>query len=323
VKAIRRAINGANINRLRFWIQLVALVLLVYGGYVGIELGNSLPVLSCGYNPQGHAGLCFLLPLQHNLSGALFRLFRIAAGGFLIAVLWFLLWFVVLNKAWCGFICPLGTLQDWLTALRRRFHVRNARFTLAQFRALTRIKYVLLALAILLPLGVGAGWLHRDLNAPFCAICPGKTIVPLLNGNAQYFAIDFSSSVSIMLSTLCMVTTGLFFAGSFGRKRFWCFLCPMSALHYLLSKAALLRLRKDGAKCTRCGDCYRVCDMEIAGIADDVVARDIMRDDCMLCLKCVAACPEDGALKATFAGATLYEATSDGFVRRMDKGGRK
>ncbi len=93
----------------------------------------------------------------------------------------------------------------------------------------------------------------------------------------------------------------------------------MSALQYLFSKPALLNLKKDGDKCTRCGDCYRVCDMEIREIADDVEQPRIMQDDCILCLKCVAACPEDGALKATFLGKTIFESTEAGFIKRMNR----
>jgi hypothetical protein len=40
----------------------------------------------------------------------------------------------------------------------------------------------------------------------------------------------------------------------------------------------------------------------------------------MLCLKCVAACPEDGCLKASFLGLPLYESTAEGFfTRRLKK----
>jgi ferredoxin-type protein NapH len=49
------------------------------------------------------------------------------------------------------------------------------------------------------------------------------------------------------------------------------------------------------------------------------VRKDIMTDDCIMCMKCVAACPEEGALKATFAGAPIFESTVEGFVKRMNK----
>ncbi|KIL99434.1 4Fe-4S ferredoxin iron-sulfur binding domain protein [Paramagnetospirillum magnetotacticum MS-1] len=317
---LKAAVDGVNFNRFRFWLQAFFFVLVIYGGYLGIELGNSLPMLSCGYNNEGRIGMCFLMPLQHELGWTWAKLFSWAITSLLTTFAVFVLWFVAINKGWCGFVCPLGTLQDWMTALRRRLGIRYSRYTLGQFKQLTRIKYVLLALAVLIPLGVGGGWFHNDMKLPFCSICPGKMIIPLLTGNTQYFTVDFSTKTAMVMSALGMLTTGLFFVGSFVKKRFWCFYCPMSALHYLFSKLAVLRLVKDGGKCTRCGDCYRVCDMEIKEIADDIRVGDIMMDDCTLCLKCVAACPETGALKANFAGRAIFEATEAGFIKRMNKG---
>lgn len=317
---LKASVDTVNFNRFRFWFQAACFALVIYGGYLGIELGNSLPMLSCGYNSEGRIGMCFLMPLQHELAWDSAKLFSLAGLSFLAGFGAFLLWFVALNKGWCGFVCPLGTLQDWITAIRKRMSIRYSRYTEGQFQKLTTVKYILLALGVLIPLGVGAGWFHTDLKLPFCTICPGKMIIPLLVGNTQYFTVDFSTVPMAILTAIGMLTTGMFFVGSFVKKRFWCFFCPMSALHYLLSRLALFRLRKDGAKCTRCGDCYRVCDMEIKEIADDVERRDIMMDDCTMCLKCVAACPETGALRASLAGLTIFESTEHGFIKRMNHG---
>jgi ferredoxin-type protein NapH len=319
-QALRDAVNQVDFNRFRFWFQLVAFVLFVYGGYLAIDLGTHLPFFSCGYNQEGRAGVCYLLPLQHQLSRSWPLLFSVASLAVLSGFLFFALWFIVLNKGWCGFVCPLGTLQDWISALRRRLGIRYASYSQAQFGQLTRIKYLLLALMILLPLGVGGGLFSRDLSPPFCLICPARMILPMFTGDFSQFAIDFSSKTALLMTALGIAITALFLVGAFVRKRFFCFFCPMSALHYLISKPALLKLRKDGAKCTRCGDCYGVCDMGIREIADDVTRADIMTDDCTLCLKCVAACPEPGALKATFAGIPIFEASEAGFIKRMHKG---
>jgi ferredoxin len=91
----------------------------------------------------------------------------------------------------------------------------------------------------------------------------------------------------------------------------------MSAMHYIFSDAALLKLKKDGDKCTKCGDCYAVCDMQIKDIADDVTSTNILRDDCILCLKCVAACPEDDALHFDILNMKLFTSTKGGFEKRM------
>lgn len=317
---LRRFVNGIDLRRFRFWVQLGFFILLVYGGYFAVNLGNHLPTFACGFNQEGRGGVCYLLPLQHQLGMSWDRLFGFAGIAVLEGLLLFALWFFVLNKAWCGYACPLGTLQDWLTALRRRLGIRYSRYSESQFRRLSTIKYVLLALTIVLPLGVGGALLPHEMGTPFCDVCPGRMIIPLFTGDFSQLTVDFSGKTSMIMSALGMLVTGLFLAGAFFKKRFFCLFCPMSALHYLLSKPALLKLKKDGGKCTRCGDCYRVCDMEIREIADDVDNPRIMQDDCILCLKCVAACPEEGALKATYAGVTVFEATEAGFIKRMNKG---
>lgn len=320
---LRDAVNNVDLKRFRFWFQLAAFVLFVYGGYLAINLGNSLPMFGCGYIREGRAGVCYLLPLQHQLARPWEQLFGYAGIAVLTGFAIFALWFIVLNKGWCGFVCPLGTLQDWLTSLRQKLGIRQSGYTHEQFNKLTWIKYVLLALMLLIPLGIGGGLWSHEVGAPFCQICPGRMILPLFVGDISQWTIDFSSTGKIVLTALGMGITGLFIGGAFVKKRFFCFFCPMSALHYLLSKPALLRLRKDGSKCTRCGDCYTACDMEIREIADDVKRKEIMTDDCTLCLKCVAACPEKGALKVDFANITLFESTEEGFIKRMNKGIRK
>jgi polyferredoxin len=320
MSSLREAVNRVDLRRFRFWLQIAFFILFVYGGYFAINLGNDLPTFSCGFNQEGRGGVCFLLPMQHLLGMRWSSLFGMAGIGVLTAFLAFALWFVVLNKGWCGYACPLGTLQDWITALRVRLGIRHSRYTQAQFRKLSAIKYLLLALTVLLPLGVGGALLPHSLGTPFCDICPGRMIIPLFSGDFSQLTIDFSSKTSMIMTALGMLITGLFFTGAFVKKRFFCFFCPMSALHYLFSKPALLNLKKDGDKCTRCGDCYRVCDMQITEIADDVEHPRIMQDDCILCFKCIAACPEDGALKATFAGMPIFESTELGFNRRMTQG---
>ncbi len=322
LQSLRDAVNQVHFNRFRFWFQLLAFVLFVYGGYLAIDLGSRLPFFSCGYNQQGRAGVCYLLPLQHQLGLPWPRLFGYAGIAVLTGFLVFALWFIFLNKGWCGFVCPLGTVQDWLTALRRRLGIRYSSYSQTRFAQLTKVKYILLALMILIPLGIGGGWFSHSMSPPFCLICPARMILPLFTGDVSQFTIDFSSTAALVMTALGIAVTALFLVGSFVKKRFFCFFCPMSALHYLISKPALLKLKKDGDKCTRCGDCYTVCDMEIREIADDVTTKNIMTDDCTLCLKCVASCPENGALKATFAGIPIFESTEAGFIKRMGKGVR-
>jgi polyferredoxin len=317
MKKIRRFLDNGDLRRFRTVIQLATFILLIYGAYFSIHLGNEMPVLSCGYDRE-NGGMCYLLPLQHQLGRPPAMLLSMASIGILIGFVTFLLWFIVFNKAWCGFVCPLGTMQDWLTSLRKRFGIRYSTYNQEQFNALKSIKYVLLVLLLLLPVALGAGWIGPEWRAAFCEICPGRMITPLFVGDVSQWTIDFSSKTSMILTALGMIITGMFIAGSFVKKRFFCFFCPMGALQYTFSKFAIIRLKKDGGKCTKCGDCYTVCDMQIKDIADDVEDKNILRDDCILCMKCIAACPEEGCLEAKMAGFTIFQSTKEGFAKRMN-----
>jgi ferredoxin-type protein NapH len=195
--------------------------------------------------------------------------------------------------------------------------IRFSTYTQNQFEKLSIVKYIFLAVVLLVPLLMGVGLLGSDWSASFCQICPARIISPMFSGDFSQWNINFSSKTAMILTSIGMIFAGLFFAGSFVKKRFFCFFCPMSALHYIFSKFSIVQLRKEGSKCTKCGDCYAVCDMQIKDIADDVVSTNILRDDCILCLKCVAACPEDDALHFDLIKLKVFTSTKEGFEKRM------
>lgn len=320
MNSFRKKLNNSDINRFRFYFQIGAFVLLIYGGYLAINIGDQLPTFACVFE-DNRGGSCYLLGLQHQMSLPFNRLFSGAGIGVLISLATFVGFFILFNKAWCGFACPLGTIQDWLTKLRRKMGMRYSSYSEPVFKRLSTIKYILLALLILIPMAIGNSLfglpkLNHDFGVPLCMICPGRTLLPLFNGDISQLAIDFSSKTKMVFSGLGLGITGMFLAGAFAKKRFLCLFCPMSALHYIFSKASLLRLTKNGDKCTRCGNCYHVCDVGIRAIADDLDHKNIVKDDCMMCLKCVAACPEDSCLRATFLSLPVYESTAEGFFNR-------
>ncbi len=322
---LQRAINNSRISSFRFIFQIAAFILLVYGGSLAINIGDQLPTFACVFE-DGRGGSCYLMGFQHQMATPFNKLFSGRGIGIMVGLLTFIGFFILFNKAWCGFICPLGTIQDWITKIRNRFAIRYSSYPDPVNKKLKPIKYVLLALLILIPMGMGnslAGLpkLNHDFSVPFCMICPGRTVLPLFVGDISQLAIDFSSKTKMVLTALGMAVTGLFFVGSFVKKRFFCLFCPMSAFHYIFHKAGLLRLTKNGDKCTRCGNCYRACDVGIRAIADDIESKNIVTDDCMICLKCVEVCPEEGCLKASFLGLSIYESTEEGFFKRMKETG--
>ena len=327
MKRIRDFINNANINRFRFYFQIAAFVLFVYGGYCYITTSERLPTFACPFN-EGSAGTCYIMPLQHQVHTTWGRFISIGWFHLLTGFLSFLGLFLLFNKAWCGYICPLGTIQDWMTKIRKRLCIHFSVYSETTFKGLKNIKYILLFLLIIIPMGamnslMGLPKFSHDIFPPFCKICPGRTVLPLFTGDISQFYIDFSTKTAMVMTALGMIITGVFFIGSFVKKRFFCLFCPMSALIYILSKAAILRLNKEGAKCTKCGNCYRVCDVGIKEIADDIINRNIVKDDCMMCFKCVGACPEEGCLAVSFLNMPIFISTETGFFKRYGLTGKE
>ena len=317
---IKRFINNANVSRFRFWIQILSFFIFVYGGYFFIEIASRLPIFSCPY-VEGSPGGCYLIGVQHELNTTWKSIFSYRGIGILTSLGVFFLFFTFLNKAWCGFVCPLGTLQDWITRLRKFLGFSFSRYDEVSFKKLKIIKYVLLVLLIIIPLAInnsffGLPMLPHGMHTPFCQICPARIILPLFTGDTSQIFIDFTDMATIIMSSLGMMVAAIFLVGSFVKKRFFCFFCPMSALQYLFSKIGILRMVKDGSKCTRCGNCSRVCDVGINEIADDITSKFIVKDDCMMCFKCVEACPEEGALDVRVFNFNIFSSTEEGFFKR-------
>lgn len=317
----RLKLNNGNISRLRLIIQLLAFFLLVYGGYLFIHIGSSVPTFACPYN-NGCPGSCYLISLQHQAHITWADMIGFRGLALLKGLAVFVLLFIIINKSWCGFICPLGTIQDWITKLRSAMGIRYTRFDRMQFKWFSRSKYLFLILLILIPLGISNSlfWLphfSHDLAAPFCQICPGRTIIPLFTLDGSQLVIDTSSPALTTMSTLGIVFTAFFFVGAFFKKRFFCLICPMSAIENIFKRIGLLQLKKHGSACTKCGNCYRVCDIGIREIAEDITSKNIIKDDCMMCFKCVESCPEKDALKIKFLGITIFRSTPEGFFARF------
>ena len=320
MQKIKKYINNSNVSRFRFWIQLLSFFLFVYGGYFFIEIASRLPIFSCPY-VEGSPGGCYLIGAQHELHSTWATIFSPRGISILKSLGIFLIIFIFLNKAWCGFVCPLGTLQDWITRLRKKLGFSFLRYDELSFKRLKSIKYIILFLLILIPLAIknsffGLPLLSEGMGTPFCQICPGRIILPLFTGDTSQVFVDFTDTTTIIMSSLGLMVAALFLVGSFVKKRFFCFFCPMSALQYFFSRIGILRMVKDGDKCTRCGNCSRVCDIGITEIADDVLSKNIVKDDCMMCFKCVEACPEKDALKVKVVDFDIFSATEEGFFKR-------
>ena len=242
------------------------------------------PGLNC-YSCPGATAACPLGALQNALSSAGHR-----AGWYVLGIL--LLFGVVLGRTICGWLCPLGLIQELLHKIPTP-KIRKSRIT----RALTWVKYGILAAFVLaVPLYYG---LAKDLPYPaFCKfICPAGT----LEGAAGHLANPGNASMYSMLGLLftrkwvILVVIGL--ACVFCYRSFCRFICPLGAVYSLFNRFSVTGVRVEARKCNGCGACVRRCGMDVRQVGDR---------ECIHCGECIRACPQ-GAISLKAGKITLKE----------------
>ncbi|MDR1052228.1 MAG: 4Fe-4S binding protein [Deltaproteobacteria bacterium] len=309
------------LGNVRLAVQHLSFVILMYGGRFGVHLGSAVPCFSCPY-VYGCGGNCYLMGLQGYIG---FGLTWAQLWGYqgLRALFWLVVFAAaasLLGKLWCGFVCPFGLVSDWLTYLRRFLGVASLRLSRAARARLAPVKYFLLAWLALGPVLVNLGLLHPDFYLPFCQICPGKSLLPLFEGEAKYLTLELTNSVTLSLSVVLMAASGLTVAGSFFRERLFCVFCPMLALFNLLRPLALARIVKDPGLCQGCGACSRSCMMDMDELWLEREHDSGDDGECLGCGGCVEACSSRGCLSLKFLGGTVVGSSPE-LARGLRTGG--
>jgi len=309
------------VERIRLITQHVSFLFFIYGGRLGIQLGHSLPCFSCPY-ASGCAGHCYLMALQSSHAG--FQVsFDYLFSRFGLQVLWafaaFLLFFIPLSKFWCAWLCPFCLFQDWLTMIRKKMGIREMIISPKVRDNIRPVKFILLGLMVIIPLAVANFGLHPDWALPFCQICPAKPILPIFTGNFSYFSIDFTNSVTLVFSLVSMVITGGFLVGMFFKERFFCMVCPMLGLMHIFKAISPLKFEKNVDTCLACGNCQRICPIDISRVHLEKKKKDVLTQDCMACMRCVESCPGDRVLTFKWFKFDLFSSSRLYLARKWSK----
>lgn len=318
-----------NLSLLRKAVQFTAFLFLVYGGawvgfYTADKISGSLPVLSCAYDMQT-ADYCVLIPLQHQMDHRLGTV--IAAGGSIVSALMptlitlgtFLLLFVVLNKAFCGWLCPLGFFQEMVHLIGMKLGLK--RHESMPDKLVDRIRpvkwLVLVLLVFAFPLLTGLGVTDHALGSPYCSICPSRLLTSLATGDTSQFVLDRTNTGYLVLSIVATFLFGLMIALSLQVRQPYCRICPMLALHAVFRKIGLARLIKQSTpRCEKCGLCAKACPMDIREVHTEMEKRDVTHADCTLCGRCVEFCPDKDVLQLKYTVVPLFKADPAYFKQR-------
>ncbi|MCU7892951.1 MAG: 4Fe-4S binding protein [Candidatus Thiodiazotropha sp. (ex Ustalcina ferruginea)] len=318
-----------NLSLLRKLVQLSAFIFFVYGGlitgyYLEDKISGALPALSCAYDFQG-SDLCTLIPIQHQMDHRLGEV--IAKGGnlmmgimpTLITLGTFLIFFVVLNKAFCGWVCPVGTFQEVMQLIGQKLGLqRHESLPKKLVFRLRPVKwFMLLVLVFGLPLLTGIGMLNHDMGDPFCRICPSRILTTLATGETSQLTVDTANTTTLVFSVLGDFLFGLMIALALTVRQPFCRICPMLALHAVFRKLGLLRLIKNATpRCDRCGLCAKACPMDIQEMHTDMQHRNVTFEDCTLCGRCVEFCPDKDVLQLKYTFIPVFSSSPQYFKQR-------
>ncbi len=226
------------IRRWSRWGMLLA-SLAVLGFYFG---GCPCPVGS-----TTKLGQIFTSPVTYLIPFVLFLIPTLAA--------------LFVGRIFCGWVCPLGAVQEVLGLWSRKKSIVPE----AVDRSLRYLKYLmLLGLVALAVLGIRFHWVFYD---PFKVIFTG-TGTWIAIGLAVFFGV---SSLVIY--------------------RPWCrYVCPLGAVLALASMAGLAMKKADQNKCVGCALCVKTCPLGAIRVKD---GNAQFTGECIRCGDCSAICPND------------------------------
>lgn len=177
-----------------------------------------------------------------------------------------------MGRLFCGWICPMGGLNDILVGVNGR------RIT---SKAAKRIKYIIWGIWFIAILGgfLAAGGL-RDVN--------------LLYMNEGIISVDEPFKYITYYFVILLFAIISILAGRRASCHTICWIAPFMIFGKKLSdllRLPRLKVNKVNDNCTKCKRCNEACPMsiDVAGETEGALGRN---DNCILCGMCVDTCPK-------------------------------
>jgi len=217
-----------------------------------------------------------------------------------------------LGRFFCGWVCPLGTLQHFVGNMKSEAKRGKLRVESNRYKRWQTLKYVVLLAGLVAAFfgSMAVGWLDpfsllvRSLGLsilPAFNYAVGAVLAPLEHSHiaaVQSFGIGVHDILQALLLDFHQPhfaqaqAFGLLFlailAAGLRVTRFWCrALCPLGALLGAISRWSIFGLHKGSGACDQCLRCLLHCQ----GGDDPIGGVPWRKSECLMCMNCVGSCP--------------------------------
>ena len=220
---------------------------------------------------------------------------------------------IFLGRFFCGWICPMGTLQHFVGNMPSESKRGKQGIESNRYKRWQTIKYVVL-IAGLVAAAFGSmaiGWLDpfsilvRSIGLSFLPafnLVVRAVLAPLEHSHVAaikatgtgihavlaVFVLDLRQAHFAQGLVLGILFVVILFA-SLRITRLWCrSICPLGALLGAVSRWSILGLHKAPESCDNCNRCLLHCQ----GGDDPVGSAPWRKSECLMCMNCVDSCPE-------------------------------
>ncbi len=258
----------------RMLVQSMFLLLCIW---IGIEFhlfmrwgltNGASPYVNRPPGVEGFLPISALISLKYWIEGGIVNTIHPSGLFILLAIL---ISGLLLKKAFCGWLCPIGTLSESLWLLGEKLFGRTVRITRWLDYPLRSLKYLLLFFFAQAIWQIDVSSLKTFIESPYNKMADVKMY--LFFANISSFAL-WTIIILVFLSVVV--------------KNFWCrYLCPYGALLGAMSVFSPLKITRQRELCVDCELCTKSCPADIPVHK----ATRVWSDECMACFKCVDACP--------------------------------
>jgi len=181
------------------------------------------------------------------------------------------------RKAFCGWLCPIGTFSEYLWRAGRKLIGRNFHLPHWPDVFLRGLKYLLLGFFAWVISSMSSWAIEEFMHSPYGIIADVKML--------NFFR---------HLGEMGLVVLVILAVASLFIQNFWCrYLCPYGALLGLVAMLSPARIRRNDEACIDCAKCTKVCPSALP-VHQLITVKSA---ECTGCLECVAVCPAPNALE--------------------------